>query len=711
MVLVPVIGVMVIGILAQILFIGVKSSQTTQELTVSLIDSTVDGYASEFKAVSENAYGTTIALAPVISALSEEGYDRDKVINLLKDAAMANEQVLSLWTCWESNAFDGKDADYVNAPGHDSTGRFVPYIFKNGNSVENAVLEDYTDEVKGEYYLGAKRSKKIYMTEPYYYNIGGQQEFIYSIAVPIIRGGEVVGAVGTDIDLRKANSLINSGKILDEGYLFMLSPKGSVTTNKDSSLIMKSFGDTWLKEHSSDVQRILSSGGNYSVKTHIEQIDEDVMFYAQGVSIGMLDGNWLVGGVVPISNVNASTNNLIMIIVAISIAFILIVGASIYFIIKTALKPIREIQNAAEQMASGNLNAVINYKSGNEFGSLAHSLRNFIAAINGYISHISYALNEIAVGNLDINEPQSEFIGDFKVIDENIKRITDKLSDTINEMNSVAAHVSEDSQQVSASASNLAQGSTEQASAVEELSASLSEISAQVKNNAGSTGKLDEMAAKDTENTIKNNAQMQQLMEMMNDMRVKSAEINKIIKTIQDIAFQTNILALNASVEAARAGAAGKGFSVVADEVRNLAQKSADAAAETTTLIQASVKSIQESAVIAEKTAADLQNSVENSKTSGKIVADIARITKEQSTALEQIMIGIEQISTVVQMNSATSEESAAASENLSNQAENLKGLIAKFRTKGQGSKSQYRDFSQNYEDVKRDSFTQNDKY
>ena len=177
---------------------------------------------------------------------------------------------------------------------------------------------------------------------------------------------------------------------------------------------------------------------------------------------------------------------------------------------------------------------------------------------------------------------------------------------------------------------------------------------------------------------------MQNMTEVIQRISDKSTEIHKIVKTIEDIAFQTNILALNAAIEAARAGAAGKGFSVVADEVRTLAGKSSEAAQETTVLLSQTVESMNEGVHAAQDTANSMLKVVAQADKMSSLIHGIANYTKEQDSNTEEITRGIEQISTVVQTNVATAEGSAAASEELSGQAVMLRDLVAKFRLRDQ---------------------------
>ncbi len=354
---------------------------------------------------------------------------------------------------------------------------------------------------------------------------------------------------------------------------------------------------------------------------------------------------------------------------------------SMVIIRKKLIKPIIAIEEEMLEIAEGNIHATFKLNADtSEVGMLVYSIHKTKTMLQNCIEDITYAMGEFAKNNFTLREPTQPFVGDLIPIEQSVRKVVAEMTGTISGIHMAANQVSYGAEQVSSGAQSLAQGATEQASAVEELSASLSEISSQVKATAENSSKANSLAA-DTANAIHaSNEHMQKLMAAMNDIHAKSAEISKIINTIEDIAFQTDILALNAAVESARAGEVGKGFAVVADEVRNLAGKSADAAKNTTMLIENSVASIAEGVKLAQGTARELLGTVDRVGQTSAIIAEITKASNDQASSIEQVTVGVDQISTVVQLNSATSQESAAASQELSSQANLLKELVSKFR-------------------------------
>lgn len=348
-------------------------------------------------------------------------------------------------------------------------------------------------------------------------------------------------------------------------------------------------------------------------------------------------------------------------------------------ILELILRPLREIEAVAGELAAGNLHSNLEYRSDDEIGSLAHSLRKSIRILGSYIDDISRAMKLFSEGNFDV-QPEVEWKGDFVGILDSFMLFEHSMADTVKGIQRVADQVSNGSEQVAASSMDLAQGATDQAAITQEVSATLTNVSDRVAQNAENAKDISQQVEALGKEIINSNGKMQEMVDSMGEINNSSREISKIIATINDIASQTNLLALNASIEAARAGEAGKGFAVVADQVSVLAAQSSEAAKESTVLIEASVKAVEKGMVIADETAQQLENVVAGSKSITVEVNGIAEALGDQITAIGQVGDGVEHINDVVQTNSATSEECAAASQEMSSQAEHLEGLIRKFK-------------------------------
>lgn len=345
------------------------------------------------------------------------------------------------------------------------------------------------------------------------------------------------------------------------------------------------------------------------------------------------------------------------------------------------IEPIKEASSVLGELEKGNLQVTVNGNYKGEHAIIKEALNKTVYNLKVYISEITQVLNQMASGNLDITI-NNEFKGDFVDIKNALTNILSVFNDVLNNMKDAALQVSAGSKQISDSSQMLSQSTTEQASAVEELTATMNVIADQTKKNAVNAKDASELAMIVKDDAVDGNKQMKDMLRSMDEIASASTSISKIIKVIDEIAFQTNILALNAAVEAARAGQHGKGFAVVADEVRSLAGRSAQAAKETTVLIEGTVKKTENGMSIAKETAEALTKIVNGVTKASELVGEIAASSNEQATGISQVNQGVLQISQVIQTNSATSQESAASSQELSSQADTLNDMVSKFKVK-----------------------------
>ncbi len=343
--------------------------------------------------------------------------------------------------------------------------------------------------------------------------------------------------------------------------------------------------------------------------------------------------------------------------------------------------PMRACAARMKLLVQGDLTSPVPETKGkDETAELTRSTAELVSGLNTIISDIGYLLGEMANKNFDIQSSHREaYVGGFQSILESMRVLKLELSGTMRRINGSAGQVASASGQVSTGSQTLSQGSMEQASAVEELAATIKEISISAKTTSAAAeeaGGYVEQAAGQLGSSMEYVKELNKAMEKISG---SSEEISKIINTIEDIAFQTNILALNAAVEAARAGSAGKGFGVVADEVRNLAAKSDAAAKATKELIGGSITSVSEGARVVDKVTGALEKTAGSAANVSAKMTVVVEAVEKQTVSIAQITEGIGQISSVVQTNSATAEESAAASEELSAEAAGLKQMVDQF--------------------------------
>ena len=347
----------------------------------------------------------------------------------------------------------------------------------------------------------------------------------------------------------------------------------------------------------------------------------------------------------------------------------------------TIAKPIVEVAGLAVEMSRGNFDVAdptLKFRK-DEMGKFADQLVKTKHQLNAYIADITHVILAMADGDFS-QKPQIEYSGSFAVIGEAFGEIQKKLKGTIYQMNKASVEVMSGSEQIANVAQVLAEGTIQQAKAIEDITATLGSINERVRENAEKAHNARTLSNSVEERIVSQNDEMKHMLEAMDAIETESNEISKIIQNIDSIAFQTNIIALNAAIEAARAGAVGKGFAVVADEVRNLALKSAEAAKDTNKLINSSMVAVNNGTRIVTATASSMDEIMQISKETSTLITDIAETTNEQADAITRANESMDRINDVVNQNSASAEESAASCEELSAQAKKLQEQVGMLK-------------------------------
>ena len=368
------------------------------------------------------------------------------------------------------------------------------------------------------------------------------------------------------------------------------------------------------------------------------------------------------------------------------IMLILVTAYALYITRKATnniVEPVKQLEEASKSLYMGVMSASkdLTYQSEDELGVLADSLRGSMDTLYDWVGEISSILAEIANG--DLRKPFSEitdFRGDFASIKDSLVLILKSFNETLLTISESVTQVDVGSDEIARSATELAEGTNEQASAIEELTATIATVASAAGDSATQTDAAYKAVKKAVEDAETDREQVRLLQQEMQKIKDISGEIENIIVTIEDIASQTSLLSLNASIEAARAGEAGRGFAVVAEQIGKLAQDSAQAAVSTKSLIEDTVREIDNGNEITHTTVAAFEKIIQELNTFAEMAKGVSEGAEGASGAMVEIEKGINQISDVTQQNSAASEESSAVAEELAAKATELDAQIKKFK-------------------------------
>lgn len=642
-----------------------------------------------------------IVLTVIISYTLVHGTIKNNIISESRTSLSVYGEQINAWLDKQA-AFTAAQANSAGVlgettEGHSSNDYFVDsvmllnddlldcYTAYSDKSLFMAVTDTSTlpadfDPTSRSWYQNAVSEDSTVFTAPYIDAATGSM--VITVSSPIRENDSVVGVFAVDITLDSVMEMVNQMKVTDNSAPVLIDSDGNFVihpseeymphTDESGNSVVTAAADA-----KGDYGKVLSLLNDDSVYMELNQDydGDDKYFDFERLSAA----DWVIGCTIPENDVVGTLNRL-KIIYAVMIVIFVVAGSVIMAAVTSfQLKPLKKITAVAGEIANGNLTAEFSYNASDEIGKLCNSFKRCTETTIHYINDITQKLESLSNGDFTI-EVTDEYIGDFSKIKESLEHIISSMKNTLSNIDVASRQVSQGAENIAQSATELASGVSHETESINDLNDNIVSIIDKVKASDKNANNASVLANSAMSKIECSNKEMNRLLEAMKQISEMSAKTANIVKTIDDIAFQTNILALNASVEAARAGTAGKGFTVVAGEVRNLAGKSAEAASQSSSLIQQIVEAIEAGVVLANSTAQYLSEAVDDTILVDENITRISESAKEQSAYMDKIFESISSISEVVNETSGTAQSSAASSEELSGQAAMLTDLISEFK-------------------------------
>ncbi len=661
-------GVLIFTLAISGLFLVKNVGRSYGRLSDKYLEETMSHYMEKTSGILANEYSTCRSLA--VAAAGYESipaeYRRSYINTILQATLEKSDSFVDSWTCWEPDTLDGMDKKYAGTKNHDTTGRFIPYWTKREGRIDCTALTGYAGS---SWYEDPLKSTEGILIDPLEYEIDGKKMLVAGVAFPVInKEGKTVGVVGIDMAMDTLTELLSKVVLYNSGYISLISAKGIVAVDKDISLEGKQLAAL----SDSHTAGLFNSSSSNMVPFKImstEKGRKTIQFYTP-FKIFEAKQVWFLGVNVPETEVTADSITIIRTTIAIFIITILVVLIFTNIIIRSTVKKIRQGGEAMKNIAHGDGDLTVRMKieQTDELGEMYIYFNQTIAKIQKSVKTVKDEAEAMKISASTLANNMSDTAASANQIKSNIESVNQQVlqqSSNVRKSTDSITQINRDVTQLMNSIQNQSSSVVESSAAIEQMVANIRSVTKILEKNSMTIKSLEESSEQGKQG-------IGQSVESAGNIQQQSQSLLEASKVIQNIASQTNLLAMNAAIEAAHAGNAGQGFAVVADEIRKLAEDSNRQGKTITKDLTGVLKSIEnivhESAMLQEK----FNQIYSLTRTVAQQETTIMQAMQEQSEGGGQVLQAMKQINEVTMEVKTGGGSMQAASDTVSHEMAEL---------------------------------------